>query len=203
MKQLAITFGVALAIILGTMIYGTFSEPQAQLSLRQTKTVLTLDEQQRPITAVTYAAQGDKWVPVAKTETSYGDLENESIDYLMSNCEWTPQRREVAESVCGIELGKRLYQMGADGAWQLTAQRSSDDLSLDDGLVDDVVFDTQGRVVMKATYAWDATSKVGLQKTEYNYEGGRTKEVTSYVWSGADWRKDAISQVVVGNGLAQ
>lgn len=197
MKNLAIVFGVALAIVLGTMIYGYHGGPSATPAnaCRVTRTVLTLDEQSRPVAAVVYQQQDGEWVPVAKTETTYDGQTSEATTYELRNCEWTPVARTVSESACGIELAKRTYQMTPGGEWQLTYQRQSDDLALDDGLFDDVLFDAHGHVLMKATYAWDDNGKVGLEKTEYQYDGDDPTQSVSYSWNGSGWNKQQVSQI--------
>ncbi len=95
----------------------------------------------------------------------------------------------------GEPVSSTFFEAAPSGRWNFVAEQKSDDLSSSD-VVDDMVFDADGNLVMMATYAYRDGVKVGLRKEEYGYDDNKQKTRVLYAWSGDSWSRAVSTKVV-------
>ena len=195
MKNLIFTFGLAIAIIGGAIavdtIFGTDSE-----NCKLCKTVIEKDAKGRVTQEITLTADDKAWVETSKKETEYTPSFIETISYVKKGEEWVATDREISSVRMGLVTSVSTFAKACDGSWVKTSERDLNNLSSDLDLVEDLVFDANGNLIMKATYEWTENGKSGISKEEYEYAQGETNKVTSYNWNGRSWEMATISSVV-------
>ena len=175
MKSLAVTFFTAIAIISLALIFDvTSSDGVTTASGRVGKTILTRDSQGRVTSELTFAIDGKKWEEAVMKQLSYYDNKIETVTYKKADGVWNASSKVVTETEGGKPVRSTFFQASESGKWIVIAEQKADDLSNND-VVDDLVFDSAGNLVMKATYAYRDGQKVGLQKEEYGYENNKQK----------------------------
>ena len=70
--------------------------------------------------------------------------------------------------------------------WVKSIEARLASLSAEADVVDDLVFDAEGNIIMSATYKWQDNAKKGVNKYEYAYNNGSLSQVTSYVWADSE-----------------
>ncbi|MBQ3634919.1 MAG: hypothetical protein II951_04805 [Bacteroidales bacterium] len=104
----------------------------------------------------------------------------------------------VASAVVYSSLSKEVTTNAefAEAKWSEAIEARLASLAEETDVVDDLVFDNNGHVVMSATYCWSGESKNGMDKKVFDYDdNGNLKSVTSYAWSGNDWKKEATRNI--------
>ncbi len=179
MKALAITFGIAFAII-GAAIF--CETPSSDDICKTGQTLVTQDQDGRTIMELTLEAKGKKWQEVSKIQTSYSGNVAESISYEKNNGEWIATQRTVSQSSCD-----------SDHSYAL------DKIIVDDNTYNDMLFDANGNLIMLATYQWTDSQKHGISKQEYEYNNQQPTKISTYAWDGKDWNKQTVSNLVFKN----
>lgn len=196
MKSLAVTFFTAIAIISLALIFDvTSSDGVTTASGRVGKTILTRDSQGRVTSELTFAIDGKKWEETVMKQLSYYDNKIETVTYKKADGVWNASSKVVTETEGGKPVRSTFFQASQSGKWIVIAEQKADDLSNNE-VVDDLVFDSAGNLVMKATYAYRDGQKVGLQKEEYGYENNKQKMKVFYAWNGNSWSKTVSAKVV-------
>lgn len=196
MKTLAITFFTAIAIIGIALICdvasGKVSTEEAGLV---GKTTITRDSRGRVISELTVAINGKEWQETSMKQLSYYDNKNEAVTYKKVDGAWMATSKVVTETSNGVPVCYSYFVSSPSGRWVEVAEQKADDLSSND-VVDDVVFDAEGNLVMKATYVYKDGERLGLQKEEYGYEDNTQKTRVFYAWNGDSWNKMVSAKVV-------
>lgn len=196
MKTLVITFFTAIAIIGIALICDVASR---NVSEQETglvgKTVITRDTRGRVITELTMAISGKEWQETAMKQLSYYDNKNEAVSYKKVDGSWAATSKVVTETANGVPVNYTYFISSPSGRWVKVAEQQADDLSSND-VVDDIVFDENGNVVMKATYVYRNGEKLGIQKEEYGYEGDTQNTRVLYSWAGDSWSRTVSTKVV-------
>lgn len=196
MKTLAITFFTAVAII-GIALFCDYASSSITTdeSSLVGRTTITRDSQGRVVSELTVAINGKEWQETAMKQLSYYDNKIEAVTYKKVDGAWIPTTKLVTETDGGMPVSYAYFSSAANGNWVELAQQKVDDLSSND-VVDDVVFDANGNIVMKATYVYHDGEKTGIEKEEYAYEGNTPKSRVSYAWSGSAWNKTLSAEYV-------
>lgn len=196
MKTLAITFFTAVAII-GIALVCDYASTTISASDNALvgRTTITRDSQGRVVSEVTVAINGKEWQETAMKQLSYYDNKTEAVTYKKVDGVWIPTSKLVTETEDGMPVSYAYFTSAPNGSWIELAQQQADDLSSSD-VLDDVVFDANGNVVMKATYVYHNGERTGIEKEEYAYEGNTPKSRVSYAWSGNGWNKSLFSEYV-------
>lgn len=196
MKTLAVTFLSAIAIICAAIICDSLTNESCdEDACLVGKTIVSRDIYGRVTNELTLAINGKEWRETSMKQVSYSDNKVETTTYDKVNGTWVPVSRLVSVSVNGVDATKTYYEADAAGHWSIAANFDEADLSNDD-VVDDLVFDANGNIVMQATYVYNGDKRVGLQKEEYEYEGNSQVRRTSYSWGADQWRKDLSSKLI-------
>lgn len=197
MKTLAITFFSAIAIIGVAMFFDMMSvRDNVSEDCLIGKTILTRDAAGRVTSELTIAINGKEWQETSMKQLSYYDNKTEIVTYNKVDGSWSAASKVVSAIVNGEPVSSTYYSATADGKWLAVAEQKEDDLSNSD-VVDDLVFDADGNLIMKATYLYKGDSKIGLQKEEYGYEGSTEKTRVFYAWGENHWNKTLSSRIVV------
>lgn len=197
MKTLAVTFISALAIICIAITYDkSAAANDSGRDFLVGKTIVTHDSQGRPISELTLTARGNAWEETMMKRTSYDGPAIESVVYTKTNDGWKASTRQTYVNTGGVLVCTSISRMASDGEWDVQIARDVEDLSDGDDHLDDMEFDSRGNLVMKATYVYNGDSRVGLQKEEYFYDGGKMSQTTSYSWDGGSWQKQMVSNLV-------
>ncbi len=196
MKTLAVTFFTAIAIVCVAIVCDMASgRNTTEDSGLVGKTILTHDSEGRITSELTIAINGKEWQETSMKQLSYYDNKVEAVTYNKVNGAWTAASKVVTESVNGEPANSTYFEADPSGKWVAVAEQKGDDLS-DDEVVDDMVFDAEGNLVMKATYVYKGDNKVGISKEEYGYEGSTQKSRVSYAWVGNAWNKTVSAKLI-------
>lgn len=200
MKTLAITFAFALAII-SLAIYKGSVNSSATVNYDNGRTIITYDAMGRVVSELSMITDGKKWKETTLRQTKYNGQFAETTTYVKRNTAhgeaWIAASRQVCEIACGKSAYVVRYESLKDDKWAVEAERASNDLAAESDIVDDLVFDDKGNLVMKATYKWDEDGKKGLQMEEYQYDNNEYMRLVSYAWSNDGWEKKAVSNIIV------
>lgn len=196
MKSLAITFFTAIAIVGIALICDVAS---GKVSTEENglvgKTTITRDSRGRIISELTVAINGKEWQETSMRQLSYYDNKNEAVTYKKVDGSWMATSKVVTETSNGVPVSLSYFVSSPSGRWVEVAEQKADDLSSND-VVDDVVFDADGNLVMKATYVYKDGERLGIQKEEYGYEDNTQKTRVFYAWNGDRWSKTVSAKVV-------
>lgn len=197
MKTLAITFISALTIICVALAFDKSSATDATGDgCLVGKTIVTHDALGRICNELTLTTNGKEWEETMMRRTSYDGDNVETVTYRRQDGDWQATTKMTFAKTGEALVCTSAAVMEADGEWHRMAQRDLTDLGDDAGLVDDMVFDSKGNLVMKATYVYENGRKVGLSKEEFTYNGGRARQRTSYSWDDGAWQRQVVANVV-------
>lgn len=196
MKTLAITFFTAIAIVGIALICDAASgKTSTEEAALVGKTIVTRDDYGRVISELTLAINGKEWEEAEMRQYSYYDNKSEAVTYKKVDGAWAATSKVVTVTANGMPVSLAYFSSTPRGEWNEVAEQKADDLSCDE-VVDDLVFDANGNLVMKATYLYNEDGKVGLDKEEYGYEANSQKTRVQYAWNGNSWIKTVSSKVV-------
>lgn len=197
MKTLAITFISALTIICVALAFDKSSAAgPAGDGCLVGKTIVTHDALGRVCNELTLTTNGKEWEETMMRRTSYDGDNVEAVTYKRKDGDWQATTKMTFSKAGETLACTAVAVMETDGEWRQVAKRDLTDLSDGDGLVDDMVFDSKGNLIMKATYVYESGRKVGLDKEEYTYNDGRARQRTSYSWDDGAWQRQVVANVV-------
>lgn len=198
MKTLAITFVSALLIVGAALLYDNMKGVETtEGEIMVGKTVVTYDATGRAVNELTLTTNGKEWKETMMKQMSYTGGTVETATYVKNEGEWVATARMTYENVEGTLALTKVERMGADGQWSTQAEIDLADLSDDEGMMNDMVFDASGNLIMNATYVYDEQGRRGIQKEEYDYEQDRLKRRVSYEWGEeGDWQKQLVSNLM-------
>lgn len=198
MKTLALTFISAAAIVGAALIYdkATTSESFEQ-NIMIGKTIVTHDAAGRPVNQITLTTNGKEWEETMMKQTSYEGDEVKTATYCKQDGQWVATTKTTFANVGGTLTISRIEKMTPDGQWKTQAEIDLADLSDDNGLLNDIVFDENGNLIMNATYVYDNGARQGLQKEEYQYNNDQISQTVSYSWDpDGKWQKQMVSNLL-------
>lgn len=109
----------------------------------------------------------------------------------------------VAVAIIAATVSYNIFSKGGadsvavtEANWSEAVEARLASLAEESDIVDDLIFDANGHVLMLATYSYQGNVKSGMDKKEYDYDDkGNLRGVTTYAWNGNDWKKSAASAV--------
>jgi hypothetical protein len=199
MKHLTITFGLAVGLICMVILYNKSQSNELEAGTTTiAKTIVETDANGNVTSELTMVIAGNRWVEKTKKMMSYGQGCKTEVNYEFNDGKWVEVSKVVklynAEEVLNNEV---MYAM-ANQIWVEIEKRSYDDLSTDSDVMEDLVFDKDGNLIMCATYMWNGSVKdKGVNKTEYVYDGGGAPcRQISYDWKNDSWHKSQVSDLL-------
>ena len=199
MKHLTITFGLAVGLICMVILYNKSQSNELEAGTTTiAKTIVETDANGNVTSELTMVIAGNRWVEKTKKMMSYEQGRKTEVNYEFNDGKWVEVSKVVklynAEEVLNNEV---MYAM-ANQVWVETEKRSYDDLSADSDVMEDLVFDKEGNLIMCATYMWNGSVKdKGVNKTEYVYDGsGAPCRQISYNWKNDSWHKSQVSDLL-------
>lgn len=197
MKTLATTFALATAIIIGAIAYSNSNSNASEMEVYNNgRTIVSHDALGRIVSELDVVADGKEWNETTLRQTTYEDNTAETVTYIKENGMWVAKTRQISEMSNGTISNVIRYDMSIDGRWVVKGEMPTNDLSQESSIVDDMMFDAQGNLVMKATYQYDNDGKHGLEKDEYVYVNGERKRTVSYTWNDNAWQKTSVNNIV-------
>ena len=196
MKNVVITFALAIVIIGAALAYNSNAAGHEVASYKQTRTVVVSDNTGRTVEVLTKEIDGGKWVETKKQSLKYSDGNVETVSYLKQGDEWSPVEKEVSYLCEGNVISATHYVMD-NGVWSVGSVDDYADLSAGTDVVDDMVFDKDGNLVIKSTYKWSGDVKTGLSREDYEYANGKCSRTISYAWNNGGWEKTEVSDILI------
>lgn len=199
MKHLTITFAIAVGLICSAVVYNMVQHNTAiESSAVVSKTIVEKDAMDRVSIELTMVISGNRWVERSKKIYAYTpDCVIETM-YNSVSGEWVASTKKISTYYNNSLIETVSYTL-ADGLnWIERRKESFDDLSCDDGLMHDMVFDKDGKLLMSATYKWaEDNVTLGVEKKEYVYdENGMANKHITYCWVGNTWEKTEVSDIL-------
>lgn len=199
MKYLTITFGIAVSLICSTVIYNKVQHNEEDLnSAMVAKTIVETDEEGRSSVELTMVISGNRWIEDSKRVFAYSkDCKIETI-YNSRNGKWVAVEKHISSYNNNSLIETVSYTLADNNQWIESGKESFEDLSYDDGMVHDMVFDKNGNLIMSATYKWDEeTMANGVSKSEFVYDNnGMPCRHISYNWEDNSWQKSEIADYI-------
>lgn len=196
MKNVVITFALAIVVIGAAVAYNSLAAENEVANYKQTRTVVVNDNTGRVIEVLTKEVDGEKWVETKKQAMTYADGKVETVSYLKEDGDWSPVEKVVSYLCKGNVLSATHYTLEG-GVWNVGRVDDYADLSANSDVVDDMVFDKDGNLVMKSTYLWDGNAKKGVSREDYEYANGKCSRSISYVWNNGTWEKTVVSDILI------
>ena len=198
MKTLVITFMSAIAIVVAALTYDMITSDGNANDHLVGKTIVSHDSLGRPVNLLTLTTTGKEWKETMMKQNTYNGNSVTSATYIKENGNWVATTKFTYDNVDGTLALTKIEQMTPDGNWATQAEIDLADLSEDDGMMNDMVFDADGNLVMNATYLYKGDNRTGIQKEEYTYEGSQMKRTTSYSWGeNGNWQKQIVTNMFV------
>lgn len=196
MKNLTITFALAVSLICSAVIYNKIQhDEQGQSSTTVAKTIVETDDEGRPSVEMTMVISGNRWVERSKKLYAYSNNCTIETLYNCYNGDWVAEEKIISSYNNNSLIKTVSYSLADNETWVESSKESFDDLSYDDGMMHDLVFDKDGNLIMSAVYKWDDDSvETGVEKVEYVYDNnGIPMRHISYCWVGDTWQKTEVS----------
>ena len=200
MKTLAVTFLTAAAIVIAALAYDKATNTNSlNNDIMIGKTIVTHDAAGRPVNQITLTTNGKQWEETMMKQTTYEGDSVKTATFSKQDGQWVATTMSTYTNVEGTLILARIEYAAPNGKWATQAELNTDDLSEDNGLLNDIVFDANGTLVMNATYIYDNGNRKGLQKEEYQYSDNKISQTVSYTWEeDGEWQKH-----IVANQLAK
>jgi hypothetical protein len=199
MKHLTITFGLAVGLICAAMWYNkTQSNDMEAGTATIAKTIVETDAEGNVTSELTMVISGNRWVEKSKKEISYAQGCRTELNFDYVNGIWVEVSKVVKMYGEYETLNNEVCYAMSNKEWIEKGNKTYTDLSLDNGLLEDLVFDKDGNLIMSATYEWNDNAKnKGVNKVEYVYDGnGMPCRMISYAWDGESWSKEQVSDIL-------
>ena len=199
MKHLTITFAVAVGLICVAIMYNKAQANENEMGTTTiAKTIVETDVEGKVTSELTMVIEGNRWVEKSKKEISYAQGCKTEVTYAFEDTKWI-EVAKVVKSYSGEEsLSNEVCYAMTDRVWVEKENKSYTDLSKDNGVLEDTVYDKDGNLIMSATYKWeDEEKEAGIEKTEYVYDAeGSLCRVVSYTWNGKSWNKEQVADML-------
>lgn len=199
MKHLTITFAVAVGLICVAIMYNKAQVNENEMGTTTiAKTIVETDVEGKVTSELTMVIEGNRWVEKSKKEISYAHGCKTEVTYAFEDMKWV-EVAKVVKSYSGEEsLSNEVCYAMTDRVWVEKENKSYTDLSKDNGVLEDTVYDKDGNLIMSATYKWeDEEKETGIEKTEYVYDAeGSLCRVVSYTWNGKSWNKEQVADML-------
>lgn len=199
MKNLTITFGLAVGLICAVIVYNKVQSNEVESGTTAVaKTIVETDSEGNVTSELTMVISGNRWVEKSKKEYAYSAGVRTETTYDFRRDEWVEVAKVISKyDVNNVLVGEEKYSL-ANNEWVQDGKKSYNDLSFDDGEMEDMVFDKDGNLLMSATYEWvNGVKGEGVEKNEYVYNGsGMPCRHISYSWNGQDWQKRQVSDLL-------
>lgn len=199
MKRITLIFALSITLIAVVVAHNFFNHSDNdQNHYTIARTIVHTNPDNMISSKITMTLKNDKWVESSKVEYNYNGNQIEEICFENRNGNWEKTKKIVRElNDTKALISKTTYTYNQSNTWETDTEEQFTDLSLDDNLVHDIVFDKDGNLIMDATYKWDEGSSNGISKEEYTYEkDGKPHQKISYVWSSNEWVKDEVSDML-------
>ncbi len=187
MRNLAISFGLAIAIICAVVSINRINADNQDENVGATiaKTFVETDSEGRVTLELTMQLKDNVWVEKSKLVTKYDGENAEKTMYLFENNNW-------------VRLSNQVIPNQEDEGVTRISLSLNNDLSFDDpDILHDIAFDKDGNLILDAVYEWDNNTKSkGVAMFEYNYSDGELSKKTTYAWNNKGWHKDIISDML-------
>lgn len=178
----------------------------------KSKTTFISDPSNQISTQVKQVYEDGRFQNTEKIETISDFNMTTTISYAFVDSRWMPMSKVIVEHTeNGSEMSESVYTAGSDGHWMLLSHTSLTDLSQDNEMWNDVVFDANGNEVMVARYIWSDSNKVrgvGKKVCEYS-ESGLCEKQVNFEWVDDKWMEVSVSDYyyrdcdLAGNMMAE
>lgn len=197
MKKLIITFTLSIGIICAIVFYNIYKGDDATSEVTFIKTLVQNDSVGRPSVTLTLELVDNKWIESELSEKFYDESSTTTIISAFVNGNWEKREKIIEDYYNGQVQGKTIYKPLND-EWKFESKVNlTDDLSKDNGIFHDIVFDMYGNLIMDATYMWNDKNNIGLNKEEYIYdENEKMIQKISYVWQNNQWQKNLVADLL-------
>ncbi len=197
MKNLAISFGLSLAIICAVITFNKINanNPSQTDDTTIAKTFVETDSLGRVTLELTMQLKDNVWVEHTKQVMKYTSDKVEKSLYLFENKGWVRLSSQV------VAISESENDMNDNASQNHSPERIllslSNDLSFDEpDILHDIAFDKDGNLILNAVYEWDNNTKSkGITMFEYNYSNGELSRTTTYAWNSNKWQKTKVSDL--------
>ncbi|MBP5365262.1 MAG: hypothetical protein J6Y82_05000 [Bacteroidales bacterium] len=199
MKRITLIFALSITLIAAVAAYNFYNHSDHdQNHYTIARTIVHTNPDNLITSKITMTLQNDKWIESTKVEYNYNGNQIEEIRFESHNGNWEKTKKIVRElNDAKALISKTTYTYNQSNTWETDTEEQFTDLSLDNNLLHDMVFDKNGNLIMDATYNWSEGLSNGITKEEYTYEkDGKPNQTISYVWSSNEWVKDEVSDML-------